>query len=191
MRWQRSTGSIASPCNVTPDNIVVLQDGTPLLFAFGAGRLAAPSTTGDVKPELNPGFAPIEQYADDPTMVEGPWTDIYSVAAVLHFAITGKRLPAPAARMASDTLPHLRDAHIEGYSASFLDAVDRGLAVIPQDRPQTIAEFRATLGIHQIASGAPRMARREPSPAASTSAKRDDQPIAGSWVDSTRRRARA
>jgi non-specific serine/threonine protein kinase len=108
-------------------------------------------------------------------MVEGPWTDIYSVAAVLHFAMTGKRLPAPAARMASDTL--LRDAQIEGYSTSFLDAVDRGLAVIPEHRPQTIAEFRATLGIHQIASDAPRVVRREPSRAASTAAKGAIRPL--------------
>jgi serine/threonine protein kinase len=42
------------PCNVTPDNIVVLQDGTPLLFAFGAGRLAAPSTTGDAEAGTQP-----------------------------------------------------------------------------------------------------------------------------------------
>ena len=132
------------PCNVTPDNIVVLHDGTPLLFAFGAGRRA--KATADSRPDFDPGFAPIEQFAHDPAMVEGPWTDIYAVAAVLHFAITGRQLPAPTARAVSDASPLLHDAHGD-YSASFLDAVDRGLAVLPGHRPQTIAQFRAALGI--------------------------------------------
>jgi serine/threonine protein kinase len=141
------------PCNVTPDNIVMLQDGTPLLFAFGAGRRTATSSSGDLRHDLNPGFAPIEQYAHDPTMPEGPWTDVYAVAAVIRFAITGKALPALAARMAADTLQPLRNTYAE-YSPLFLDAVDRGVAVLPRDRPQTIADFRKVLGIHPLGSGA-------------------------------------
>jgi serine/threonine protein kinase len=155
------------PCDVTPDNIVVLDDGTPLLFAVGAGRIVA-NSLGDFRLDPNQGFAPIEQFARDPTMPEGPWTDIYAVAAVLHFAITGKPPPAPTARMLSDTLPPLRDANRD-YSALFLDAVDRGLAVHPRHRPQTIAEFREALGIPSITSGVMPTARPGPSsPAPST-----------------------
>jgi len=138
------------PCNVTPDNIVMLQDGTPLLFAFGAGRRTTTSSSGDLRHDLNPGFAPIEQYAHDPTMPEGPWTDVYAIAAVIRLAITGKPLPPLAARMAADTLQPLRNAHPE-YSAVFLDAIDRGVAVLPGDRPQTIVDFRKLLGIDDAA----------------------------------------
>ena len=137
------------PYDVTPDNIVVLDDGTPLLSAVGAARRIVADTTEDLTPDLNPAFAPIEQFAHDPTMPEGPWSDIYAVAAVLYFAITGKPVPAPTARMVADPLPPLREAN-KDYSASFLDAVDRGLAVRPGDRPRTIAEFRAALGIRSI-----------------------------------------
>ena len=153
------------PCNVTPDNIVMLQDGTPLLFAFGAGRRTTASASADLRHDLNPGFAPIEQYAHDPTMPEGPWTDVYAVAAVIRFAITGKPLPALAARMAADTLQPLRETHTN-YSAAFLDAIDRGVAVLPRDRPQTIAEFRRVIGIHQLGAGAPPIAGLEPPPLA-------------------------
>jgi len=139
------------PCNVTPDNVVILQDGTPLLFAFGAGRRTTPSSSADLRHDLNPGFAPIEQYAHDPTMPEGPWTDVYAMAALIRYAITGKHLPALAARMAADTLPSLREADAQ-YSPIFLDAIDRGVAVLPRDRPQTMAEFRRRLGIHQLGS---------------------------------------
>ena len=176
------------PCDVTPDNIVVLDDGTPLLLAFGAGRRIVADTTEELTLDLNPGFAPIEQFAHDPTMPEGPWTDIYAVAAVLHFAITGKPLPAPAARMVSDTLPHLRDANGD-YSASFLDAVERGLAVLPGDRPQTIAEFRAALGIPSITPGGMPTARPAASPAAPNTAGRTASLLARTWSDSAVRRA--
>ena len=159
------------PCNVTPDNVVMLQDGTPLLFAFGAGRRTTPTSSADLRHDLDPGFAPIEQYAHDPTMPEGPWTDVYAVAAVIRYAITGKHLPALAARMAADTLPSLREVDTE-YSAIFLDAIDRGVAVLPRDRPQTISEFRRRLGIHQLGSGGIATALSEVPQAAETAARR-------------------
>jgi serine/threonine protein kinase len=76
------------PCDVTADNIVMLTDGAPLFIGFGAPRIVANSTE-DVKAALNSGFAAIERCANDPSMPEGPWTDVYAVAAVFHLAITG------------------------------------------------------------------------------------------------------
>lgn len=139
-------------CDVTPDSIVV-SDGGPLLFDVGTARRIVARATEDVTVVLNPGYAPIEQYASDPSMPEGPWTDIYAVAAVLHLAIAGKPPPAPTTRIVSDTMPPLRDV-TKDYSEMFLDAVDRGLAVRPEHRPQSIAEFRAALGVPPIASDA-------------------------------------
>ena len=141
------------PCDVTPDNIVVLTDGAPLFIGFGAAPRIVASTTDDVTGVLNSGFAAIERYAYDPSMPEGPWTDIYSVAAVLHLAITGKPPPAPTMRMVADTMPPMSDVTSD-YSKLFLDALDRGLALRPTNRPQTIAEFRDALGIPSMASGA-------------------------------------
>ena len=158
------------PCNVTPDNIVMLNDGMPLLFAFGAGRRTTTSSSADMRHDLNPGFAPIEQYAHDSTMPEGPWTDVYALAAVIRFAITGKPLPPLAARMAADALQPLRTAHPE-YSAVFLDAVDRGVAVLPRDRPQTIADFRNVLGIHELGPGAASSAPTDVPPVAANPAR--------------------
>jgi len=159
------------PYDVTPDNIVVLDDGTPLLSAVGAARRIVADTTEDLTVDLNPSFAAIEQFAHDPTMPEGPWTDIYAMAAVLHFAIAGKPLLAPTARLVSDTLPDLRNADGD-YSASFLDAVERGLAVQPGDRPQTISEFRAALGIRSITPDVAATARPTPSPGVASTVDR-------------------
>ena len=128
------------PCDVTPDNIVVLTDGPPLFVGSGAAPRIVASTTDDVTGVLSSGFAAIEPYAYDPAMPEGPWTDIYAVAAVLHLAITGKPPPAATTRMVADTMPPMSDV-TSGYSKLFLDALDRGLAVRLTHRPQTIAEF--------------------------------------------------
>ena len=152
------------PCDVTPDDIAVLTDGAPLFIGSGAAPRIV-STTDDVTGVLNAGFVAIERYAYDPLMPEGPWTDIYAVAAVLHLAITGKPPPAPTTRMVADTMPPMSEVTSD-YSKLFLDALDRGLAVRPTHRPQTIEEFRAALGIPSMASDAVPMrhATSPPSP---------------------------
>ena len=139
------------PCDVTPDNILIRSDGAALLFDLGIARRTIASTTEDVTVVLKPGFAPIEQYARDPSMPEGPWTDIYAVASVLRFAITGKTPPAPATRIVSDTMKPLGEVASD-FSKEFLDGIDRGLAVRPEHRPQTVTDFRTALGIPPSAS---------------------------------------
>lgn len=133
--------------DVAPDNILLLQDGRPVLLDFGAARRVIGDMTQALTVIVKPGYAPIEQYADAPTLTQGPWTDIYALAAVGYFAITGAA-PAPAVtRMVSDTLPPLAKIAANRYSAGFLAGLDRGLAVKPQDRPQSIEEFAHALGL--------------------------------------------
>jgi len=138
------------PCDVTPHNIVV-SDGGPLLFDIGfVRRIVARSPQGRIA-VLDHGYAAIEQSSFEPSLPEGPWTDVYAVSSLLHRAITGNPPPSPATRIDSDTMPPLSGA-AEGYSESFLEAVERGLAVRPQHRPQSIAEFRDALGIRSLES---------------------------------------
>ena len=133
--------------DVSPDNILVLSSsGQPVLLDLGAARHVITDMTQAFTAILKPGYAPIEQYADDASMKQGPWTDVYAVAAVLHFAIAGKAPPASITRVLQDRLKPLRET-TSGYSEEFLAGVDRGLAVHPTDRPRSIAEFRALLGI--------------------------------------------
>jgi non-specific serine/threonine protein kinase len=138
------------PSDVTPDDILMLGDGAPLLFDLGTARRSLAKTAEEVTVVLKPGFVPIEQSAEDPSLEVGPWTDIYAVAAVLHFAITGKPPPSPTTRLIADNMQPLRNV-VQGYSEQFLEGIDRGLAVRPEHRPQTIAEFRDALGIVRIA----------------------------------------
>ncbi|WP_342118799.1 serine/threonine-protein kinase [Pseudoduganella sp. OTU4001] len=133
--------------DVSPENIMIQPDGKPVLLDFGAARQIVQDMAQSLTVILKPGFAPVEQYADDESMRQGPWTDIYSLSAVMYAAITGKAPPAAVARMLNDPIEPLAVAGRPGYSMQFLEAIDRGMAVRPEVRPQSIAEFAALLGI--------------------------------------------
>lgn len=133
--------------DIAPDNILLLDRGGSLLLDFGAARRVIGDMTQGLTVILKPGFAPIEQYADIPGVRQGPWTDVYALAAVVYYLITGKTPPAAVSRVVHDDMLPARDAGKGRYSESFLLAVDRALAVRPEHRLQTVAELRAALGI--------------------------------------------
>jgi non-specific serine/threonine protein kinase len=133
--------------DISPDNILVLSSGVPILLDFGAARQVIGDMTQALTVILKPGFAPIEQYADDATLAQGPWTDIYGLGAVLYFALLGKPPVASVARMVKDPMPKLADQSVEpiGASQPFLSAIDHALVVHPDQRIRSIAELRHAL----------------------------------------------
>src|SRR5690606_26159415 len=94
---------------------------------------------------LKPGYAPIEQYAEVPSMKQGPWTDVYALSAVLYAAILGKAPPPSVGRMMKDDMTPVSSAAAGRYSAPFLAAIDKGLAVHPDQRLQNVAQLREAL----------------------------------------------
>ena len=128
--------------DVSPDNILVPNAGGAVLLDLGAARRIIGGQARALTVMLKSGFAPIEQYADDPSLMPGPWSDIYALCGVLYFAITGNVPPASASRVMRENFVPLRELAPAGYSAEFLSAIDAGLAVRPDDRPRTIAAFR-------------------------------------------------
>lgn len=134
--------------DISPDNIMVQSDGHAVLLDFGAARqIISDMTQQTLTVILKPGYAPVEQYADDDSMTQGPWTDIYSLAAVTYFVITGKPPATSVGRMIKDPIEPLEKSGRAGFSSAFLAAIDKGLGIRPEDRPQSIAEFRALLGL--------------------------------------------
>ncbi|GAC1518789.1 MAG: hypothetical protein NVS3B11_17190 [Collimonas sp.] len=136
--------------DISPDNIMIQKSGEAVLLDFGAARQIIGDMTHSLTVILKPGYAPIEQYADDAMMKQGPWTDIYSLSAVIYFAIVKTAPPTSVARMIKDPIESLRDdkeGKYGGFSKEFLAAIDKGLAVRPEDRPQSIEEFRKLLDL--------------------------------------------
>lgn len=134
--------------DIAPDNVILLKGSeTPVLLDFGAARRVITDMTQAITVILKPGYAPIEQYAEMPDMTQGPWTDIYALGAVVHFAITGNRPPPSVGRMLKDPYVSLTQMALPQYSQKLLAATDRALAVRPDERPQSIAELRELLGM--------------------------------------------
>jgi hypothetical protein len=134
--------------DIAPDNILLLKgSGRPLLLDFGAARRVIGDMTQALTVILKPGYAPVEQYADEPSMKQGPWTDVYALAAVIYFAIQGRTPPPAVGRLMSDSYVPLATAAASRYSERFLRAIDHALSVRPEDRPQSVQAFAADLGI--------------------------------------------
>jgi protein kinase-like protein/uncharacterized protein DUF4384 len=173
--------------DIAPDNILLLADGRPVLLDLGAARRVIGDMTQALTVILKPGYAPIEQYADDPSLKQGAWTDIYALAAVIYLAVVGKTPIPSVGRMMKDNLAPASQLAAGRYSAGFLLAVDRGLAPKPEDRPQTIAEFRALLGIDPMEAAPP---RASPSPLPAQAAGASVAPTAGPGASPPAKRSR-
>ncbi|SAL28208.1 serine/threonine-protein kinase [Caballeronia humi] len=153
--------------DVSPDNIMIASDPErPVLLDLGAARRIIGTMSHAPTVIYKTGYAPVEQYGLERSMTQGPWTDVYALAAVVYFAITGTAPPASISRTMEDMYEPLAVVASGRYSARFLQAIDHALAVRPEHRPQSIAEFAAELGTHiDAGNGHPTPPPVEPEPA--------------------------
>ena len=132
--------------DISPDNILLLPPAErPLLLDFGAARRVIGGMTHSLTTILKPGYAPIEQYAEVPGLRQGPATDVYALAATMHWIITGYTPPPAVARMLDDAYEPLEVTAAGRYSPEFLRAIDRALVVRPEARTPDIEAFRNDL----------------------------------------------
>jgi serine/threonine protein kinase len=131
--------------DVSPDNIFLQEVGPPVLLDLGAARKAILGGSQKHTAILKVNYAPIEQYADAEDLREGPWTDLYALAAVLHGCICNEA-PLPATfRVVRDRMPSFaqvaltaRDHFGQVYSKPFVSAITHALAIEPSQRPQSV-----------------------------------------------------
>jgi serine/threonine protein kinase len=129
--------------DISPDNIRFADDGRPLLVDFGNARALE---VGAYTVVIKHGYSPIEQYQSEAR--QGPYTDIYALAGVMIYAITGENPPHSIDRSRQrDPFQPLAKRYRGRYSEEFLKALDWGFAILPKDRPQTVADWRRKLTI--------------------------------------------
>ena len=124
--------------DVTPDNIYISKDGNVKLLDFGSARYSIGDKSKSLDVILKVGYAPKEQYIRRGR--QGPYTDVYSCAACFYAALTGYLPPESLERLDHDELVPVSQAGVE--VPEWLDkAILKGLAVQPEDRFQSAAEF--------------------------------------------------
>ncbi len=134
--------------DITPDNIMIRHNGSPVLIDFGSARGQMAYGSKTVSALIKPGYSPFEQYAVT-SKDQGPWTDIYSLGATLYQAVTGRRPMDAPTRLVNDELVPAIEC-VTGYSPAFLRAIDQSLCIPIDKRPQSIAEWRDLFRVEKI-----------------------------------------
>ena len=130
--------------DIAPDNVFLTKDGQVKLIDFGASRYATTSHSRSLTVIIKPGYSPEEQYRSRGD--QGPYTDVYALAATLYKMMTGKTAPDAMERRAKyesqskDILeePRKLNKHI---SLNHQNAILNAMNVRIEDRTQNVGAF--------------------------------------------------
>jgi len=150
--WLRALADALAPFHrggavhgqIHPEHVLITTADRPVLL----GWRSAAAALGGEHLQASAYTAPEWANAGQPGVGKvGPWTDVYSFAALMHLAVTGCAPPEPARRAGPcDALAFA--ARVRGpYSAGFVQGIDAGLALQPEERPQSLPLFLALLGL--------------------------------------------
>ena len=124
--------------DISPDNIMIMKNGDAELLDFGAARDVSGDDSRSLSVILKHGYAPEEQYRSRGK--QGPWTDVYALAAVVYRCITGRTPDEALERGHIDMLKKPSELGTE-MPESGEQALMKGLAVFQEDRYQNVEVF--------------------------------------------------
>ena len=136
--------------DISPDNILVDDNGNLTLIDFGAAQEHSLSGNPNFPTimAVKDGYSPHEFYT--PNIPHDPSSDIYSLGATFYHLITGyppvsgyDRLTAVSEGQPDPYVPLVRDDW--GYDYNILATVDTALALIQQNRFQSAEEWNYAL----------------------------------------------
>jgi len=133
--------------DISPDNIRISTNENGIfqaeLIDFGSARDYIIQKTHTV--EVKNGYAPLEQYSRDG--LQGPWTDIYALCAVVYEGMTGQRPINAVLRSMQDSLsmPSALGIVYGSGQKKIEKILKKGLALYPKDRYQSIQKMQEDL----------------------------------------------
>ncbi len=129
--------------DIAPDNIFITDSGEFKLLDFGAARYATTTHSKSLSVILKPGYAPEEQYRSHGN--QGPWTDIYALAATFYKLITGITPPEAMERRTGDNLVPPSKLGVQMPKNDEI-ALLNALNILPENRTANAQEFLDALG---------------------------------------------
>lgn len=135
--------------DISPENIMINKAQKPILVDFGAAkRDLRTSTRYSTLVPYRELYAPIEQRQLASEKPEGRYTDIFALAGTMYHMLAGQPPHPPVERRLSDNDPYvpIAQATKTRCSDAVYRAIDRGLALAPSARPQTMENFLEIMG---------------------------------------------
>lgn len=125
--------------DISPDNIIITKEKKIKLIDFGSCKMYLTAEANkSASMFLKHGFSPIEQYSSGEK--QGPWTDIYALAATYYYLASGLQVPDAPSRATGAALKSLYELDI-GISRSVSDSISKALAVYGKDRYGSMKTF--------------------------------------------------
>lgn len=125
---------------IHPDNILLDENLKPYLWGFSMEEVRM--SQGELEPELFPGFSAPEQYKAQSW--RGTWTDVYSLAALTYWVLTGISPPEAVSRLESDSLIPAMEKDFT-IAENISDAISKALSPDVKDRYQSVDEYTEKL----------------------------------------------
>lgn len=153
---------------LTPDSILVVREGDRFRGQIGDWGLERACQSGAGEASPSPYIAPelratpdeVAREADTETPqadTETPQADIYSLGAVTYFGVTGRPPVVPGGETAIDAEDSTPPTDVTDLPAG--DVLGRALAVDPDDRYESVYEFKLALLFERLDSSARRPTR--------------------------------
>ena len=138
-------GSSVLHRDISPDNIIICDNGDIKLIDFGAARQVIAEQSQTFSVILKPGFAPLEQYQKKGH--QGPWTDIYSLGATVYYALTGEIPEDPMSRMDDDEVYRSNKHNI---NSDFWNIISKATELRIENRYSDISQLKYDLDMIAI-----------------------------------------
>ena len=129
--------------DIKPGNILVRPGNDALLLDFGAIQRINSAHIHKLDTVLTPGYSPAEQY-DIKTQM-GAWTDMYAIGASMRTCLDSKTPISAPERLQKDPLVPAVKAFNQKYPEYLLKAIDWAMELKPENRPQSVAQFKQAL----------------------------------------------
>ena len=124
--------------DVSPENILIAEDGRAKLIDFGAAQPADGNWSTNIV-LIKPGFSPPEQY-NQSSALQRPWSDIYAFGCTFYYMYTGIKPPESIEREKQPPLTPISELRSD-VPAEVSNAIMQAISLAPQKRFDSIDAF--------------------------------------------------